>query len=122
MTEDTLRTRILAEIETRGLSVAAAARLAGVKYDVIRDLKRGKALTTSSENAVRIANALGVVIPDVQPPEFSKEEAELAQIYRSLSPEDREQAIWFLKKLRAAGNEGPSDNDADLQKKAVGIR
>lgn len=60
MSEQTLAERILAEISRQGLSVAEAARRAGVKYDVIRDLKRGKAVGTDWEKAQKIASALGL--------------------------------------------------------------
>lgn len=57
------RQLILDEIARQQLSVAEAARRAGVKYDVIRDLKRGKAQTTSWENVRKIADGLGLALP-----------------------------------------------------------
>lgn len=123
MEHDTLRERILAEIERRGLTVAETARLAGVKYDVIRDMKRKKALTTSSEKAVQIANALGISIPDVKPTDLSEKELEALALFRSFEGEqERDFAIDVLRRLRGASVSHSSDSLIGPLAKASGTR
>ncbi|WP_375553364.1 S24 family peptidase [Roseovarius mucosus] len=63
----TFRERVLAEIQRRKISVAEAARISGVKYDVIRDMKRGQAMSTSADNAEKIASALQLNLTDIFP-------------------------------------------------------
>lgn len=64
---------MLEAISAKGWSVAKVAREAGVKYDVVRDLKRRDGSSTSAENAERIASALGFPLGEIQEdlPSFS---------------------------------------------------
>lgn len=62
------RDAVLSAIEAQGLTIAEAARRSGVRYDVIRDMKRGKSASTSAERAQRIAEGLGFEWPPTQAP------------------------------------------------------
>lgn len=61
MDMDRFRDLALQAIASQKLTVAEAARRSGVSYDTIRDLKRGKQLTTSAEKARKIATGLGFI-------------------------------------------------------------
>lgn len=61
MDKKLFRLRVL-EVLDAGMSVAEFSRKAGVKYDIIRDLKRRENASTSVENAQKIAEALGLTL------------------------------------------------------------
>ncbi|WP_050774234.1 S24 family peptidase [Roseobacter sp. AzwK-3b] len=67
MDNSALRSKIISELERQNVSVAEIARKAGVPYDAVRDIKRGKVQSTSWERAVKIAQALGIDLEDVSP-------------------------------------------------------
>ncbi len=59
----TFRDEFLSRLKELDWSVAEVARRAGVKYDVVRDLKRKEGASTSVENARKLAEAVGMTQP-----------------------------------------------------------
>ena len=57
--------KILEALSKQDVSVAEVSRRSGLPYDAIRDLKRGKAKTTSWERATLIADALGIDLSEI---------------------------------------------------------
>lgn len=62
-----LRDQMLEALRRNGMSIAELARRSGVSYDVLNKLKRGDSQSTSAENAVKIAQALGLDLDGRQP-------------------------------------------------------
>lgn len=60
---DRFRTRMIAALESTGMTVAELSRRSGVSYDAINKLKRRENASTSMENAEKISRVLGIV-PD----------------------------------------------------------
>jgi len=57
---DRFRNRMIAALESTGMTVAELSRRSGVSYDAISKLKRRENASTSMENAEKIAKALGI--------------------------------------------------------------
>jgi transcriptional regulator with XRE-family HTH domain len=53
------RERVVEEMARQNLSMAEVARRAGVNYNVIVDIRRGRALNPHADKARAIARALG---------------------------------------------------------------
>lgn len=58
MDKKDFRTRMLEEIDRRGITLAELSRLSGVSYDALTKLKQRPGSSTSAENALRIFDAL----------------------------------------------------------------
>lgn len=64
MGEQDFRQRVLAVMCERGINKADLSRMSGIKYHTLDKFLKGTNRTTSSENAVRIAQALGIKADD----------------------------------------------------------
>ena len=56
------RNSVIAAMDEQSISVAELSRRSGLKYDIVRDLKRRENSSTSAENAIAIAKALGTTV------------------------------------------------------------
>ena len=61
---ESFRSALNLAIEVTGKTPAAIARQAGISYDKLKNLRQGKSRTTSVDDAMKVAAALGVSLED----------------------------------------------------------
>lgn len=83
MAKESFRDRVLAEMKARGMSKAELSRRSGVPYHALDKYLKREGATTSSENAMALAKALGISVDD----ESSYEE--LREVFYQLSEEQQ---------------------------------
>jgi transcriptional regulator with XRE-family HTH domain len=76
--------RVRAAMQAQGISKAALARTSGVPYHALDKFLKRDGATTSTENAVALAKALGI------PVDGEAEYSELERLFHQLEPEQRQ--------------------------------
>jgi len=99
MVQASFRDRIKTAMDAQGVSKAELSRRSGVPYHTLdKFLKRDRA-TTSAENALALANALGVSV------DGEAEYQELRRLFFQLDEQEREYVLASIRGL-AASHEG----------------
>lgn len=83
MTGESLRQRVKREMDNQSMSKAELSRRSGVPYHALDKFLKGSSLTTSVENGIALANALGFSVED------QNSYDELRAIFSQLSAEDQ---------------------------------
>lgn len=85
------RQRVIQALEEQGINKADLSRMSKVPYHAIDKFLKRDGATTSSDNAISIANALGITVDD------DAEYDELRQLFYQL---DEEQRSFLIKSAR----------------------
>ena len=93
MSGDSFRQRALEAMKAQNLSKAELSRRSGVPYHALDKFLKRSGATTSHENAVEIAKALGIK------PDGEAEYDELRQLFFQLDEEGRRFAVAALRGL-----------------------
>lgn len=93
MAGKSFRHRVVEAMKAQGLSKAELSRRSGVPYHTLDKFAKGTSSTTSAENAVALANALGIYV------DGDAEYEELRRLYFELSPERREFVLASIRGL-----------------------
>lgn len=88
------RSRVLKEMEDAGLTKAELSRRSKVPYHALDKFLKRDGATTSTENAIAIANTLGLSV------DSDREYEELREIFYGLSEEDRQALVRIARGLR----------------------
>lgn len=107
------RTQFLKAAEDSGLNDAEIARKAGVKYNIVRDLRRREGSSTRTENAVALARALGFSY--LPPVSAGHDLSEDRATYDPGRPDDIIEAMLRKGLLRRNPDGTYSDTDAARQ-------
>jgi transcriptional regulator with XRE-family HTH domain len=81
MIDDTFRRRFLTALERSHMSVAELARKSGVNYHTIDKFKKGLTVSTSADNARKLALALGMDVNN------SEDANRLLALFLSMPPD-----------------------------------
>lgn len=92
------RERVLDEMKSRGMTKAELSRQSRVPYHRLDKFLKGTSKTTATENAIAIANALGLSVDDAE------EYEELRELFYHL---DEEQRRFLLASARGLLGSGP---------------
>lgn len=88
------RSRVLKKMKGAGLTKAELSRRSKVPYHALDKFLKRDGATTSTENAIAIANTLGIRV------DSDREYEELREIFYGLSEEDQKALVRIAKGLR----------------------
>ena len=83
------RDALLKTIEDRGLSLNKVCEAAGVSYEQLKKLKQRELSSTNVDDAVKLADALGLTVNELLDDDLSSDRIELARLYSQLSEPER---------------------------------
>jgi len=83
------RDALLKTIEDRGLSLREVCEAAGVSYDQAKKLKQRELSSTNVDDAVKLADALGLTVNELLEDDLSSDRIEQARLYSQLSEPER---------------------------------
>lgn len=86
MTFSEALTRVLDET---GISLRAVAEGAGVSYEQLKKVKQGKSKSTNVDDAVKVANFLGMTLDELLDDDTAAIRSEIVDLYNQLTQQQR---------------------------------
>lgn len=102
----TFRDALLAAISRPNVSLKAIADGSNVSYEQLKKLKQGKSKTTNVEDAMRVANYLGMSLDEFLGDDTALIRSEIVDLYSQLTPQQREFLLASVKGVLADPNPG----------------
>ena len=84
------RTAFLAAVERAGIPLLQIAKRSGVSYEQLKKLKARVDATTNVEDAIRLAQALGLTIDELLEDRLAEERDAVVALWQSLTPRERQ--------------------------------
>lgn len=88
-------------LEHTGRSLKSVCQEAGVSYEQMKKVKQGKSGSTNVDDAIRLANALGMTLEEMMQDETALVRSEIVDLYNQLSPEERQFLLRSARGLHA---------------------
>ena len=83
------RDALLKTIKDRGLSLKKVCEAAGVSYEQAKKMKQREPSSTNVDDAVKLADALGLTVNELLEDDLSSDRIEQARLYSQLSEPER---------------------------------
>lgn len=84
-------------LEETGVSLRAVAEGAGVSYEQLKKVKQGKSKSTNVDDAVKVANYLGMTLDELLGDDTAAIRSEIVDLYNQLTQQQRDFLLASVK-------------------------